>query len=257
MIYYFSGTGNSAFVAESLGRILDEETVRLPAHHAEISGERVIFVCPVYAWGVPPVVMSFIAMQSEEWIREASKKEIWAVFVCGDEVAMAPEMLFSALKRRSLMLKGVFSAIAPNNYVLLPGFDVDDKAIEVGKLRSLPKRIEDIASKIKSGIGQIDVVRGSFPRLKTRLVYPLFCKWGISPSKWEAGEECVGCGKCIHVCPNDNIRLVEGKPAWGRDCTSCLACYHVCPEHAVRYGRITSRKGQYFFAKSKIHDAHS
>ncbi len=250
MIYYFSGTGNSSFVAETLGRILEEEVVKLPTYITKISGERVVFVCPVYAWGVPPVVLSFIATQSEEWVREASNKEIWAVFVCGDEVGMAPEMLSTTLKKRALMLKGVYSAIAPNNYVLLPGFDVDDKGVEAQKLRDLPRRIEEIASKIRSGRGEIDVVRGSFPRFKTKLVYPLFCKWGIFPSKWEAGEECIGCGKCSSVCATGNIRLVGGKPVWGRDCTSCLACYHVCPNHAVRYGKITSRKGQYFFVKN-------
>ncbi|MCI7256823.1 MAG: ferredoxin, partial [Prevotella sp.] len=27
----------------------------------------------------------------------------------------------------------------------------------------------------------------------------------------------------------------------------CLSCYHHCPHHAINYGNITKKRGQYFF----------
>ena len=38
-------------------------------------------------------------------------------------------------------------------------------------------------------------------------------------------------------------------PEWQHNgrCTCCLSCYHHCPRHAINYGSITRRRGQYYF----------
>lgn len=135
----------------------------------------------------------------------------------------------------------------PNNYVLLPGFDVDKKNIERHKLEEAPKRIHEIAEGIRCHARKIDVVRGSWPWVKTKLIFPLFLRWGISPKKWHSTTSCVGCGICAKSCPLNNVKMDNGVPIWGMNCCSCLACYHSCPRHAVAYGKSTFKKGQYFF----------
>ena len=55
---------------------------------------------------------------------------------------------------------------------------------------------------------------------------------------------CIDCGLCEKVCPVGNITVTD-RPVWGGNCTQCLACYHVCPVHAVEYGKMTGKKGQY------------
>ena len=135
----------------------------------------------------------------------------------------------------------------PNNYVLLPGFDVDKKEIEQKKLKDCEKRILEIVQSISRDERRLDVVRGSIPWLKSKIVFPLFCKWGISPKKWNSNPSCIGCGKCSKICPMVNIVMEEGRPRWGFRCCSCLGCYHVCPVHAVEYGKETKKKGQYLF----------
>lgn len=42
----------------------------------------------------------------------------------------------------------------------------------------------------------------------------------------------------------NNIKVTD-RPVWGDNCTQCLACYHICPVHAVEYGKVTAKKGQY------------
>ncbi|MDW2798012.1 EFR1 family ferrodoxin [Clostridium boliviensis] len=44
---------------------------------------------------------------------------------------------------------------------------------------------------------------------------------------------CVSCGKCVELCPLNNIILTDGKPIWGNDCTHCMACLHRCPTEAI------------------------
>ncbi|MDD1708991.1 MAG: DUF362 domain-containing protein [Methanoregulaceae archaeon] len=47
-------------------------------------------------------------------------------------------------------------------------------------------------------------------------------------------ERCIGCGKCLTVCPPDATSLVEGKSVIDKElCTGCFECMTVCPERAI------------------------
>lgn len=259
MIYYFSGTGNSRYIATVLAGKLDENIKFIPATEAQNEspeGESIGFVFPVYSWGVPIPVRSFIKSLSEKYISEIRKGEkyVWCVMTCGDETALAPEMFLNDCKKEGLPCCSVMGVIMPNDYVLLPGFDVDSKTLEKDKIEKSLARIEELAEKIKSKWSGIDVVRGNMPWAKTKLIYPLFKRWGVFPKKWHATEKCIGCGKCSDVCPEHNIKMIEKNnskhPYWGACCCSCLACYHICPVNAVQYGKMTKGKGQYYFKRN-------
>lgn len=253
MIYYFTGTGNSGYAAYRLGKILNETTYFMNDHSVkEPEGESIGFVFPVYSWGVPPNVESFIInLPISFWQKVIIEQmPVWIVMTCGDEVAMAPEMIERILKKVGIEAESIWSVIMPNNYVLLPGFNVDSKELEQKKLSGVPTRIHEIGVGIKSHRRVVDVIRGSLPRIKTGLVYPLFKRWGVSTKKWHSSEACISCGICVKSCPNNNVILGEkNRPVWGVNCCSCLACYHNCPCHAVEYGKETRKKGQYLFPK--------
>ena len=67
MIFYFSGTGNSHWVAKRLASQLGDALIPMADAEAmkEVyackKGERVGFVFPVYAWAPPKVVLDFLA----------------------------------------------------------------------------------------------------------------------------------------------------------------------------------------------------
>ena len=171
---------------------------------------------------------------------------------CGDETALAPEMLIRQLKKIGVEISSIWSVIMPNNYVILPGFDVDSKEIENKKLSSCEGRIMEIAQALNRGERRIDVTRGNLAWMKTKIVFPLFKRWGIFPSQWRYSINCISCGKCAKICPLLNVVMENDHPKWGKNCCSCLACYHVCPVHAVEYGNETKKKGQYLFPIKKI-----
>lgn len=254
MIYYFTGTGNSGYVAHQLGnQLLEKPYFMNNTAPIDPEGESIGFVFPVYSWGVPPNVEDFILRLTLSFRQRVNVEQIpvWVVMTCGDEVAMAPEMIKKIFRKIGIKTESIWSVIMPNNYVILPGFDVDSKEIEQRKLSEAPTRIREIVNGIKSHRSVTDVVRGSIPRIKTGLIYPLFKRWGIFPKKWSSTDACVGCGICVKSCPQKNITLnTEKRPIWGMDCCSCLACYHSCPRHAVEYGKETRKKGQYFLPES-------
>lgn len=154
MIFYFSGTGNSKYCTDYLARLLDDDKVFMNSDEIGVapSGRYGLgFVFPVYSWGVPPVVVDFIDSLPESFWEDIkiNRIPVWSVMSCGDEVALAPEMLEKVLKRKGVYLKAVWSVIMPNNYVILPGFDVDQKEVELKKLEEAPGRLQEIAERIK------------------------------------------------------------------------------------------------------------
>lgn len=250
MILYFSGTGNSKAVALQLGSLLNDDVMMIldesPAR-IMFSGEMLGLVFPVYSWGVPPLVLDYLRRLNGKFLAQARVKPVYMICVCGDETARAPEMLKRALKEIGLPFSGGWSVQMPNNYVLLPGFDVDSHDVERRKLEAAPEVVKEISRKILAGEWEEKYVRGNWQFLKSGIVYPLFKHWGIFPNRWNASDACVSCGKCAAICPMRNIDMKDGKPCWGKNCVSCLACYHICPRHAVEYGKATLNKGQYFY----------
>ncbi|MBQ6042777.1 MAG: hypothetical protein IJS45_05585 [Clostridia bacterium] len=60
MIYYFSATGNSKYVAERIaGAIGDEEKNIQEADPQLVPSDVIGFVSPTYGWGLPEIVKRF------------------------------------------------------------------------------------------------------------------------------------------------------------------------------------------------------
>ena len=86
MIYYFSGTGNSKWVAEELALRTGDEAQSItgllrdgPTEVFAAEGASIGIVFPVYAWGAPLIVEDFCKN-----IRLGSGAYAYAVCTCGD-----------------------------------------------------------------------------------------------------------------------------------------------------------------------------
>ena len=81
---------------------------------------------------------------------------------------------------------------------------------------------------------------------KTNVVGKSFHKW-VSDEPFHSTDACISCGKCVSVCPLQNITLEDGRPKWHGNCTNCDACFHHCPRNAIQYGKASVGKKQYYF----------
>lgn len=246
MIFCFSGCGNTLLVAWNLSKILGERVTRItintPLKQNVTSHKRVIWMFPVYSWGVPREVIDFIA-KSE--IKGADTTEHFMVSTCGDDAGLTDKMWQKQIERRGWQALSAFTVIMPNTYVLLPGFNVDPETVAADKLKRLPDRVTHVAHAIKCHSRISEITRGKMPWLKTRILYPIFMKFLTSPRPFHHTDSCNGCGICSRTCPMGNVSIVNGQPQWGERCAMCLGCYHHCPKHSVAYGKITVHKGQY------------
>lgn len=50
-------------------------------------------------------------------------------------------------------------------------------------------------------------------------------------------EKCVGCGRCIEICPGTLIGFLEKKAHmnYPRDCWGCVSCVKECPVGAIEF----------------------
>ena len=78
-------------------------------------------------------------------------------------------------------------------------------------------------------------------------VNPAFYRFFVKADAFRATDVCIGCGKCVELCPLNNIRLENGKPVWGKHCTHCMACICYCPKEAIEYGKKSKGKPRYHF----------
>ena len=279
MIFYFSGTGNTKWVASQIADAIGEELLYIPDlirkgqyEYKWHEGERIGFCFPTHGWQPPGIVREFI--RKMRLIRpprpdghpsySGGEKDThvfcWALTTCGDNMGEAMTILNKDLAKnpqlniangQPLQAETLFSVIMPESYVCLPFMKTDTEEKEAMKIElaelQLPHIIQMIEER-RRGIEELE--KGATPRLYSYVIGGYFNKQMITDKKFTVDEDvCIKCGKCTKVCPVDNIKGTP--PAWihnGR-CTCCLACYHHCPVHAINYGSITRRRGQYYFKK--------
>lgn len=259
MIYYFSGTGNSRFVAEQLALMTNDSATGITVAQKEeyphsptpaMGNDTWGFVFPVYAWGLPRVMEHFVRNLIKTRHRPTY---IYMVCTCGDDIGRTDRIFARLFRRQGRTVDACWSVQMPNTYISLPGFDIDNPAITAKKISSASSRIKEIAAHIsRRTSGICDVHPGAVPRIKSHLLRPLFNLFLTGDRLFSTSRACTHCGQCVRVCPQRNIVLdAAGRPRWKGHCADCLACYHSCPAHAIRTGWFSLKKGQYLFAKQK------
>lgn len=248
MIFYFSGTGNSKWIAEKIGQKIGEEALDISKLISEgltdyqpKAEETVGLVFPVYAWGAPEVVYKFAKN-----IKLKPNNYSFAVCNCASEAGLSLENL-----KKVFSIKSGFSIIMPNNYLLM-GADVDDSEKIEQKLAAANSRIIGICQHIAEKEEMMDCYKGSMAFLKSKVFHFFFNKFARSTKSFTVEETCDGCGICCKFRTCDNIVLENNKPVWKGKCHQCFSCINRCPKKAIQYGSKTKTTGRYYLEEKYL-----
>ena len=246
MILYFSGTGNSNYVAKRIADALGDALVnlndRIKASDTSPveTGERVIIVTPTYAWRIPRVVRDWL-LKTE--LRGA--KQVWFVMTCGSEIGNADKYNRELCAEKAISCMGTAQIVMPENYIAMFGVPQADEARRI--VAKAEPDIDRAIAVLREGLPFPPTRNNLYDRLMSGPVNPIFYACFVKDRAFTAGPACTGCGLCAKRCPTNNISLRNGRPIWGGSCTHCMACICYCPAEAIEYGRKSRGKPRYHF----------
>jgi len=249
-IAFFSGTGCTALVADSLEKALGQrgcetrvEKIAAGASSGSFgeggsvsaSADTLILLFPVYACTAPGPVMEWI-----KTLRQAGGAPAAVLSVSGGgEVSPNTASRVGALK--ALKQKGyeVFfedSIAMPSNIAV-----ATPERVSIQLINYLPEKAGAIADSVTEGAEKRmrPLIFDRFFAWAGRAIRPYSKRWG---KRILVSNDCDGCGLCARQCSTGNIEMQnmpwdnsEAKiPVFGGRCCMCLGCFYSCPKKALR-----------------------
>ncbi len=248
MILYFTGTGNSRYLAEKISQLLNDtvtDTAKLlkaGEHPTFVSEKPYVFVAPVYAWRLPRVF--------EQWMRQCcfeGNKKAYFILNCGSEIGAAGKYVKQLCADMGFIGMGTAEVVMPENYIVM--FPAPAEEEDAGIFARATEKISGLTPKISAELPLEPVKIPPVGHLLSGIVNNCFYTFYIGARKFYATDACISCSKCVDNCMLNNISLKEGKPIWGKDCTHCMACICQCPTEAIEYGKHTKGRRRYVCKK--------
>ncbi|MBK1812039.1 EFR1 family ferrodoxin [Clostridium sp. YIM B02505] len=245
IMFYFSGTGNSLKVAKDIAEAIEDcELISMgKSYKLSDTYQRIGFVYPIYAGGMPGVVERFIKALDLSVNKDSF---IFAVCTSGSGQAGGLTNISKILEGKG----GKLSYGAPircfSNYVGLyaMGDNVDSKAKAQSEATKLV--VKDI---------QGFAIKPPIKKISMSILHGPFIKWLSKRDKaFNVSEACNSCATCSKVCPVENIKMEQGKPVFQHHCEQCMACIQWCPKKAINVKNKTQNRGRYHHPEVKLTD---
>jgi ferredoxin/flavodoxin len=239
-IFYFTGTGNSIAIAKTLADTLgDTELVSMASamqEDVDIRGERIGLIFPVYAWGMPRLVVDFTRRLKPE-----SGQYVFAVATCGGTPGKTLVQLDKSLKRNGSKLDAGF-AVRGSFLISLEGSNEEGLIKFMSRIgrKTTPKaaseRLPEITQMVKERGSHKPETSNEAVNMIGSMLYGVALKMFQKMDRnYSATDACVSCGTCARVCSRENVSLEDGRPVWHHNCESCYACLAWCPQHAITF----------------------
>jgi len=240
VIYFYSGTGNTALACGYLARglplpvdVVDVTTARnVDLAPADVAG----FATSTEFWGVPRAFEAFIERLP---LQDGTPAFVLNTF--GAASGKTLTMLAAAVADRGFDVRAGHSLHMPESYPPMIAARMAARgAPGARQLAHLDAFVSDLGRRlVAAGAGG----PAEKQRLRLGLVNSLLPTRSRTTARDGMGEKhvaevaCTECGTCQQGCPYEAIRL-EPKPVFDMSrCYGCWRCYNRCPAHAISTGK--------------------
>jgi ferredoxin len=256
-IRYFTGTGNSWFIAKTCAAAFDEKewkTDIAPIAEADHPAgtppldraEAACFVFPVYSLDIPRVVRRWLSSLPHRGHAPGGGNDAAGIPSLILVTGGAPDDCGWALieASRILRMKGYDPVYAdlvymPNNwgtFSIVPSGDEASNIVSAGE-----RKARTAVQAFLSGERYSKPLSlSTFGPLGSRLLRAGF-KRGVKRmwKMYRVAPSCTGCGLCARTCPLGAIEMkaagTEGtsRPSWTASCEQCMRCFNICPSRSI------------------------
>lgn len=246
MVLYFTGTGNSRYVAERIAQALGDtlcslnDRIKAGDTSPVNSDARLIIVVPTYAWRIPHIVQEHL----ENTVFPGAA-QVWFVMTCGGQIGGAGRHNQALAQRMGLAYQGTAQIVMPENFIAMFNAPTVEEARRI--VAKAEPFIDRAIAAIRAGHMFSPPRKKLYDRIASSAVNPVFYLLFVKANPFTASDVCIGCGKCEKLCPLNNITLQNARPVWGTNCTQCMACICYCPTRAIEYGKKSAGKPRYHF----------
>ena len=103
MVFYYSGCGNSKYIAQCIAEALDDKLVFIPEaqrngafEYTLAENEMLGFVYPIYSWRPPHLIDEFV----NQLIINGKPSYVWTAVTCGDNVGETENIFRKSLENK-------------------------------------------------------------------------------------------------------------------------------------------------------------
>jgi len=247
LILYFSGTGNTAYLALQFGARMDAKCLSIEANadfSASIQAQDIIAFCyPIYGSRPPRNMREFAARYADA----LSGKRV---------ILFATQVLFSGDGGRSLLDSLPADHVEvlyaehfnmPNNVSnLWPLYRQNSRSRMEGYRARAMDKLDMVCTDIR--VGQVKKRGFSlFSRFLGKLQGVPWLKLGegIMGRHLKIHKNCTNCSLCVTICPTQNLENRDGKIVSQNQCIVCYRCVNRCPARAITVFIHQKPKWQY------------
>ena len=245
LMLYFSGTGNSKYIAESFSQKIGASchSIEEEINFTKLIDEHdtIAFCYPIYGSCVPRIMREFVSQHLEK----IQYKKL---------IVFCTQLMFSGDGARAfndLLPRGYGEVIyaehfnMPNNICNFPIFSVKNGDATTKYLHKAEKKMESVCKHLREGVIK---KRGfnSFSKLVGKSQSAFWPEMEEkNKSSVKTDEDCNSCGACVKICPSKNLQLDEKGIVQNNNCIICYRCVNACPQKAITVMGLKKPKTQY------------
>lgn len=223
-VFYFTGTGNSLFVAKTIGGKLYSIPQLMKNKQFVFEDDIIGLVFPVYGWSLPKIVKKFINNI------EINTNYTFIIGTYGTIHGSCIHNIVKYLKTKNIEINYANSIKMVDNY--LPVFEMN-KQIKTLKKKKVNEKLGIIVNNINNKLNYIPY-SGIGERILTKIAKLLFLNIldGKSAQNFIINSNCNKCKICIKICPVGNISIKDNINFHDL-CEVCYSCIQNCPRNAI------------------------